>query len=306
MKITVLISVYNGEKYLREAIESILGQTFSDFEFLIINDASTDSSREIILSCKDSRIKLIDNEINLGLTKSLNKGLKLAQGEYVARMDADDVSLPSRLEKQVEFLENNPEIGVLGCRCHIIDGSDRIVGMTWNPRGHRQIMSRILSENQMIHSSIIYRRRLLEELGGYDDNLKLAQDYELLLRLSEKTKLANYGERLHKWRMAASGGITHSRRNEQVAARDNYRTGHIERHLQKGGRRFIKILADNFALNPSDPILKKYYAQVVPMLGFFKRIAVVLLSELNLCKAKIKRIMKPGIFRLMGLIRGGK
>src|SRR3990170_6306785 len=102
-EITVLMSVYNGERFLREAIESILNQTYRDFEFLIINDGSTDSSREIILSYNDPRIRLIDNELNIGLTRSLNKGLRLARGKYIARQDADDISFRKRLEKQVAF-----------------------------------------------------------------------------------------------------------------------------------------------------------------------------------------------------------
>ena len=103
-EVTVLMSVFNGEKYLRESIDSILNQTFSDFEFLIINDGSTDSSRKIILSYDDSRIILVDNNENSGLSKSLNIGIHRGQGEYIARQDADDVSHPKRLEKELQFL----------------------------------------------------------------------------------------------------------------------------------------------------------------------------------------------------------
>ena len=124
-KITVLMPVYNGEKYLKESIESILKQTFRDFEFLIINDTSTDESEKIIRSFKDSRIKLIKNEKNIGLTKSLNKGLDLAKGEYMARMDADDISLPKRLEIQVAFMDKNPKIGVIGAWAKVIGESNK-------------------------------------------------------------------------------------------------------------------------------------------------------------------------------------
>ncbi|HKQ33129.1 MAG TPA: glycosyltransferase family A protein, partial [Thermodesulfobacteriota bacterium] len=113
-KVTVLMTVYNGEKFLNEAIDGILNQTFRDFEFLIINDGSTDGSREIIKSYKDPRINLVDNESNIGLTASLNRGLSLAGGEYIARQDADDISLPERLEKQISILERNPDIALLG------------------------------------------------------------------------------------------------------------------------------------------------------------------------------------------------
>ena len=112
--VTVLLSVYNGERYLRESIESILNQTFTDFEFLIINDGSTDDSRRIISSYDDPRIQLIDNEQNIGLSQSLNKGLKLARGTYIARQDADDISEPERLAKQVSYMDRNPHIALLG------------------------------------------------------------------------------------------------------------------------------------------------------------------------------------------------
>src|SRR5580698_9685158 len=107
-KVTVLMPVYNGEKYIKEALESILQQTFIDFEFLIINDGSTDNSVSIIKSFNDNRIRLIHNEKNSGLVYSLNKGIGLSNGEYIARMDCDDVSIPERLEKQVGFLNSNP------------------------------------------------------------------------------------------------------------------------------------------------------------------------------------------------------
>ena len=127
-KITVLMPVYNGEKYLREAIGSILNQTFNDFEFLIINDSSTDSTREIILSYDDTRIRLEDNEKNIGLTHSLNKGLRLAKGKYVARMDADDISLPDRLEKQLAVIENNTDVSIVACWIDIIDKNNTYIG----------------------------------------------------------------------------------------------------------------------------------------------------------------------------------
>src|SRR3989344_5781814 len=121
-KISVLMPAYNARKYIGEAIESILNQTFKDFEFIIINDCSTDKTKKIIeeYANKDARIKLINNATNLGLTKSLNIGLKEARGEYVARLDADDVALPERLEKQYEFMEKNKETTLVGAWAEII------------------------------------------------------------------------------------------------------------------------------------------------------------------------------------------
>jgi glycosyltransferase involved in cell wall biosynthesis len=113
-KVTVLMSVYNGEEHLREAIDSILNQTYKNFEFLIIDDGSTDGSVNIIRSYLDPRIRLIKNKKNIGITRSLNKGLKLARGEYIARMDDDDIAFPERLEKQVRFLNEHVNVGLVG------------------------------------------------------------------------------------------------------------------------------------------------------------------------------------------------
>ena len=119
--VTVLMPVYNAERYLRQAIESILSQTFHDFEFMIINDGSTDSSRDIVLSYHDSRIRLIDNETNIGLPRTLNRGLSLAKGEFIARQDADDESNPDRLAHQVAYLSSHPHVALLGSQCTVID-----------------------------------------------------------------------------------------------------------------------------------------------------------------------------------------
>ena len=109
-RVTALMSVFNGDKYLSEALESILNQTFTNFEFLIINDGSNDRTEDILKSYDDVRIRIINNDNNMGLAKSLNKGLRIARGEYIARMDADDISLPTRLARQVEFLDKNKHV----------------------------------------------------------------------------------------------------------------------------------------------------------------------------------------------------
>jgi len=125
-EVTVLMSVYNGEKYLREAIDSILNQTFTDFEFLIVNDGSTDRTAEILRSYDDPRIIIINNEKNIGLTKSLNIGLRMAKGEYIARMDADDVSMPERLQKQIELLNQKKNTGLVGTYYTIINEKGKV------------------------------------------------------------------------------------------------------------------------------------------------------------------------------------
>ena len=190
-KVTVLLSVYNGEKYLKEAIDSILTQAFKDFEFLIINDASTDTSRDIILSCDDSRIRLVDNEENIGLTKSLNKGISIARGEYIARQDADDVSLSDRLQEQVEYMDRNPDVGLLSSNMEFIDDKSVVTGRS-NKICDSDLVAWLLLFLNYVggHSQVMYKRKLVAEMGGYSEEYRVCEDYELWLRMSEKCRIA--------------------------------------------------------------------------------------------------------------------
>lgn len=193
IKVTVLMPVYNGEKYLREAIDSILSQTFSGFEFLIINDGSTDRSVEIINSYEDPRIRLIDNDGNLGVAATLNEGLKLAEGKYIARMDCDDVSLPTRLEKQVEFMDSHPLVGISGTWIEMVGAREGCIWKT--PVTHEKIVCTLLFESALAHPSVIIRKSVVDiNRLEYDPSFKHVEDYELWLRASRFTRLANLGE----------------------------------------------------------------------------------------------------------------
>lgn len=209
-KVTVLMPVYNGEKYLREALESVLNQTFTDFEFLIIDDGSTDSSTEIIRSYSDPRIRLVQNERNLKLIATLNKGLDLARGEYIARMDCDDISLPQRLARQVEFMEANPEIGVCGSWVKTIGERP---GEIW--RFHpdpAEIRAELFFRNPMAHPSVILRRSKLKEFNlYYNPHYLHAEDYGLWLECSKLFKLANIPEVLLNYRFTSTS-VSHLNR----------------------------------------------------------------------------------------------
>lgn len=194
-KVTVLMPVYNGEQFLREAIDSILNQTFTDFEFMIINDASTDDSVEIVESYKDRRINLIHNETNIGLIATLNKGLALACGEYIARMDADDKSLPERLAKQVKFLDAEPDIAVVGTGIQMIDGSGHKIGPhILFPESHNLIRWRLCFSSPIVHPTVMLRKAEVLKVGGYRPEAQQAEDYDLWERLSHICKLLNMRE----------------------------------------------------------------------------------------------------------------
>ena len=200
-KVTVLMAVYNGERYLREAIESILTQTFQDFEFLIINDSSTDSTREIICSYADPRIELVDNEHNIGLTKSLNKGWRLAKGELIARQDGDDISEPERLARQVAFLEENSEIALLGSWYKEIDEQGNFIRDCNLPCESISICWEILFYCPFVHSAVMFRKQTIsEQIGFYDEAFSYAQDYDLWWRIARNLKVANISESLIRLR----------------------------------------------------------------------------------------------------------
>lgn len=198
-KLSVIMSVYNGGKYLEESIESVLNQTFKDFEFIIVNDGSTDNTKEILekFSEKDKRIKIIENKENIGLTKSLNKCIKLSKGEFIARMDADDISCSERFEKQVKLLDIS-NAGVISCNTLLIDKKGNLLRKIKLPK---RIKSVLKKRNCLIHGSLMFNKKILKNLNGYNERMILAQDYELLLRLSHKFKIGFVQEFLYKHRV---------------------------------------------------------------------------------------------------------
>ena len=217
-KISVLMSVYNGSRYLRESIESILNQTFDDFEFIIINDSSTDDTEEIIAEYgkKDDRIKLFKNEENIGLTKSLNKGLKLAQGKYIARQDADDVSLPERFEKQVGVLDRHPEAVLVSCDIEVINSEGAFVKKEERSCEPQWVSWYLMFYNHIGgHSQVIFRTQTAKELGGYSEVYRYSQDYEFWCRLVKAGDIIILPETLHQLRRHGKG-ITAEKRSEQL------------------------------------------------------------------------------------------
>jgi hypothetical protein len=197
------MAVYNGARHLHEAIESTLGQTYGDFEFIIVDDGSTDNSRDIVASYADHRIRLLTNERNLGLTLSLNRGLDASTGELVARQDADDVSEPERLARQVAYLERERDIAVLGTWYTKIDLDGRQIGERRLPCAPVDIRWAMLFHCPLIHSAVVFRRSALAATTGfYDEAFVYAQDYDLWSRAAGRLLLANVGERLVRLRIS--------------------------------------------------------------------------------------------------------
>lgn len=209
--LSVIMAAYNAEQYISETIESVLSQTYSDFEFIIIDDASTDSTNLIIRKFDDKRIKLVENKQNLGLTKSLNIGLKIAKGKYIVRTDADDINVDDRFEKQVEYMEGNPQIMLSSCSMIIFEGSTeklRILDFDNN-----QIKARLLFNSVLLHPGFIFRREICAEYG-YDESYRYAQDYEFQARMSLKYAISCIRDIGVRYRVS-EGQISTKRYREQ-------------------------------------------------------------------------------------------
>ncbi|APQ75723.1 glycosyl transferase family 2 [Clostridium botulinum] len=273
--ISVIMPVYNAEKYLRESIESILNQTYKNFEFIIINDGSTDYSLKIINEYykKDCRIKIISRE-NKGLVYSLNEGISIAKGEYIARMDGDDVCNLDRLEKQIKYMKFNPNVDILGSYVEIMadkEVSYRTINIAYEgfnvPINKNNIKNYLFLHCTICHPSSMMKKVFLEEINFYSNRYKTSEDYDLWMRaLKRGYNIDNIKEPLLKYRLhKESKSQVESKSNVVLIDYTNIRLDYIEELLQnkstyaiwgasKGGEFVKDIIAKRF------PNLKlKYY-----------------------------------------------
>ncbi len=197
--VSVLMPVFNAEQYLSQSIESILNQTYIDFNFYIVNDGSTDASEKIILSYKDERIIYVKNEINKGLIYSLNKGFEIIQSKYLVRMDADDISLPERIEEQFKFMEKHSDV----CLCASqVEYFGQVQKTSKFPTTHEAISASLLFGNCIAHSSVIMRmEKIRKNRLNFNSNFIHIEDYELWIRLAKVSKIALIDKVLLRYRM---------------------------------------------------------------------------------------------------------
>ncbi len=197
--ISVIMPVYNSGQYLAAAVKSILDQTVNDFEFIIIDDASTDNSLELMQKFKDQRIVYLKNNSNMGVAETLNRGMQIARGKFIARMDADDISLRQRFQKQIGFFNHHPGTDVLGTWVQCIDEKNKPLSVIQPPLSHASITWNLLFGNCLDHASVMFRNHLLKKTGGYSVKALHYEDYDLWARVSHLAKLANLGQiLLHK------------------------------------------------------------------------------------------------------------
>lgn len=192
--ISVIMSVYNDKpEYLIESIESIIGQSYKNFEFIIVDDDCDIKISKIIneYAKKFNKIKVIKNSKNLGLTLSLNIAMKQASGKFIARQDADDISMPERLKYQIEFLKNNPDYGLVGCKYLEIENDKFSPQRVKFLSSNMDIRKNISRFNPIFHSSVMFRKNVIDNVGYYNEKIKYAQDYEYWVRISSKYKIKN-------------------------------------------------------------------------------------------------------------------
>jgi len=232
-RVSVLMSVYNCAPYLQQSIDSILAQSFGDFEFIIIDDGSNDGSSELIeaAASRDERIRAFSNPGNLALSRSLNRGLALARGRYIARHDADDVSAPDRLAQQVALLEADASLSLIGSAYWLIDSDGVLLGMEQPPQEDVLIRWRMLFHSALAHPTVMFRSDLFAcNHLRYDENLRYAQDYELWSRATEYGHVANCAAPLLYYRVYDEARRTEMHREQQQIA-----TGIAKKNLARLG-----------------------------------------------------------------------
>mgnify|MGYP001176348068 CR=1 FL=1 len=268
--ITVLLSVFNGEEWLVECIESILEQSYRDFEFLIIDDGSLDNTLEIIkrYATLDERIRYI-TQGNMGLTKSLNKGLKIAKGDWIARIDSDDIARPKRLELQLEFALKK-KAALVGCQSIIIDNDNSIKRKILVPTEHKKLFSNLQKQKKFFsHSSVFFNKKLILNLGGYREIMKKSQDYDLWLRVSEIKKIgciSYFGNYLrdHKKRISYNSNGIEQRLYSHCAnishrLRTNYGPKYDPLNNNISDKFFIKFVSKNLEITGTLNFYKQLY-----------------------------------------------
>jgi len=238
--VSVVIPVYNDQRFLRLAVNSIVGQTYKNLEILIVNDCSTDQTNQIIseLKKRDERVKEISIDENRGIANALNCGFNHSKGEFIARMDSDDVALPNRIEVQLNQMLHNPKLDILGSAIFIIDSENKIIGKRSYPRSDRDIRSSLYYQCPFAHPSVVFRKRILKEPFIYSTEYLFAEDYELWLRLSSKGYIfENQVEPLICYRLRESSG----KREKYVETQGKNTLSALMTHAPNENKKFPKF-----------------------------------------------------------------
>lgn len=218
--ISVILPVHNQQSFIQEAINSILNQSFKDFELIVIDDCSTDESLKIINSIVDPRIKVFSNKKNLGISYCLNFGISIAQASIIARMDGDDLSHSDRLFLQYEYLKRNPKIAAVGCWISLFKNNQNFISIHKYPSDIHEVKTKLIFENCVPHPGVMFRKSVIDSLGGYTNEYQYAEDWELWLKLNRQYDITNLPQVLLSYRIHASSvSKKHSTNQSQSKSR---------------------------------------------------------------------------------------
>ena len=212
VEVSVYMIVHNGSRFIRAAVDSILAQSFPDFEFVVVDDGSTDETADILNSYRDGRLRVV-HQPHCGGPRASNRALAECKGDLIARIDADDIALPDRISRQVEFLRRNPDVGMVSSNYLHIDENEEPLWEVRLPESHSDLLRQLWLRNRILHSATMIRRSVVEAVGNYDEILRFAQDYDFWLRIASRFKLANLPQILAKKRL--HGGATRLSSNRQ-------------------------------------------------------------------------------------------
>lgn len=254
---TVLMPVYNAERFLREAIDSILSQSFKPFEFLIIDDGSTDRSVEIVESYRDPRIRFVRNPANLGITPTLNRGIKMATCELIARMDADDVSHPQRLQKQFAYMKRNPDCALLSTWARVVSEENKFIRLE-RYRSNFYYYN-LTFECWMYHPTIMFRKQAVEQIGMYA--MPYSEDYDLFWRMSTRFPIANIPEALVDYRISKTSLNTVLKKTEYEIANEQNVLRNIRYYM--GSDYVVPHISLECLRHNFQPLLRDYSLQAV-------------------------------------------
>ena len=285
-RISVLMPVYNAGRFIAEAIDSILNQSFKPFEFIIIDDGSTDNSVAIIESYKDPRIKLFRNERNMGISPTLNKGIALASCELIARMDADDISHPQRLQKQFGYMKRNPDCALLSTWARVISEDNKFIRLE-RYRSNFYYYN-LTFECWMYHPTIMFRKSAVEEVGMY--SMPYSEDYDLFWKVSTRFRIGNLGEALVDYRISSTSLNTVLRKSEYEIANEQNVLRNIRYYMGEDfqiSTAALECLRHNFR-----PIVSHYSLQTVTeSLAILDSITekILLTENVNLDRSSVRR-----------------
>lgn len=263
-RVTVLMSAYNAADFIGQAVESVLAQTYEDFELLVVDDGSTDATADVVRACTDPRVRLVELEHNSGAAVARNHGLQLAKADLVAILDADDIAYPRRLERQVAYMDDHPNCSLLGCGYDTVDAAGRAQGTLRRPCETAVIRWQLLTRNVIGHSTVMLRRADALSAGGYKEGLRNGQDYALWTVMAPLTEVAQLPEALVAYRDNPQGLTSTSTRRDRS---ESMRTAQFALSRAAGQEVSFEAIACLYGMPPASGLRRACCLEIIHALA---------------------------------------